>query len=636
MAKRYADNVKEMTATFGTGTVVLEGAVSGSRSFAQAVLDGDLVAGEVVTYGIRGAGMQWEIGYGTYTPGQLTRDTVLSSGAGGARVTFASAAEVYITQAAADVVDPSETGGSGGSGGGGAIADGSVTNAKLAAAPAGTTKGVPAGGSAVTDLTTAQQSALTIAALAVASADIAANSRKITGLANPTNAQDAATKAYVDSVGGGGGGGGGGGSSIANAGRSLAIDASGDLVSAGLLNATMGAGNAMVIYGGSSTAIGSGGGSTTVQGSTVSVQPRSNSSVVLSSGETDTTDATPTTIGDTFAIVDLESLSVDARVECVRPGAVGKTTFFVRRAFLRSGVTVLATAQSDTLLPEELGTAIVGANVAITRTGNTGRVTVVGAVATPLRWRADVSLSRLAVAAASGFNPASLAWTGWVNGDGYNAGTGVFTGRASAGSSGARNFTTSGSPALGSPMAGHATVAFDGLDDSLRYTSGAEGADLLGTGNWTIVTLARITSAPSSAALAYSNATLGCDSGAYRSFSVASTGPTLQVYQYAPGTPGTEPQANKVGGWAFGAWAVFQARYDGTNLSVRVGKGAWTNTPSTVGSGVIGSWKAFANRLDTLFMPGGMAEYLTASVGHTTADLDSVCNYMAAEYGVTV
>ena len=46
------------------------------------------------------------------------------------------------------------------------------------------------------------------AALAAAAADIAVNGRKLTGLADPVSAQDAATRAYVLANAGGGGGGG--------------------------------------------------------------------------------------------------------------------------------------------------------------------------------------------------------------------------------------------------------------------------------------------------------------------------------------------------------------------------------------------------------------------------------------------
>jgi hypothetical protein len=70
-----------------------------------------------------------------------------------------------------------------------------------------------------------------LAALGAASSDISVNSRKITNLATPTNNTDAATKAYADSVGGGGGG---AGDEIADGTGSLKYDGSGNLNGSGV------------------------------------------------------------------------------------------------------------------------------------------------------------------------------------------------------------------------------------------------------------------------------------------------------------------------------------------------------------------------------------------------------------------
>lgn len=79
MALVLADRVRETTTTTGQGTITLDGAVTGFRTFAT------VGNGNTTYYVIAGQGTnEWEVGIGTYTSSgtTLSRDTVLSSSAG--------------------------------------------------------------------------------------------------------------------------------------------------------------------------------------------------------------------------------------------------------------------------------------------------------------------------------------------------------------------------------------------------------------------------------------------------------------------------------------------------------------------------------------------------------------------------
>jgi len=97
------DRVKmSVSGTPGTGTVTLGSAATGYRSFAGA----GVVNTNVVSYLIEESS-NWEFGTGTYTSSgtTLSRDTVTASSAGGTtKVSFTSAAYVYITALTADLV----------------------------------------------------------------------------------------------------------------------------------------------------------------------------------------------------------------------------------------------------------------------------------------------------------------------------------------------------------------------------------------------------------------------------------------------------------------------------------------------------------------------------------------------------
>ncbi len=93
MALVLADRVLETTTSTGSGTITLAGAKQGYQSFA-AVGDGNQ------TYYTIASQSEWEVGIGTYTASgtTLSRDTVLSSSAGGGKVGFsAGTKDVFVT-----------------------------------------------------------------------------------------------------------------------------------------------------------------------------------------------------------------------------------------------------------------------------------------------------------------------------------------------------------------------------------------------------------------------------------------------------------------------------------------------------------------------------------------------------------
>jgi hypothetical protein len=93
MALVLADRVLETTTTAGSGTITLAGAEPGYQSFS-AVGDGNQ------TYYTITADTAWEVGIGTYTASgtTLSRDTVLSSSASGAKITFpVGVKKVFVT-----------------------------------------------------------------------------------------------------------------------------------------------------------------------------------------------------------------------------------------------------------------------------------------------------------------------------------------------------------------------------------------------------------------------------------------------------------------------------------------------------------------------------------------------------------
>ena len=92
MALVVANRVQETTTTAGTGTITLAGASAGYQSFA-------VIGNGNTTYYTIVDGNNWEVGIGTYTASgtTLSRDTVLSSSASGAKITLSgNIARVFV------------------------------------------------------------------------------------------------------------------------------------------------------------------------------------------------------------------------------------------------------------------------------------------------------------------------------------------------------------------------------------------------------------------------------------------------------------------------------------------------------------------------------------------------------------
>ena len=92
MALVIADRVRETSTTTGTGTLTLDGAVSGFQTFSTAIGNTNTCYYTIVN------GSEWEVGLGTVAAGTLARTTVLKSSNAGSAVNFsAGSKDVFAT-----------------------------------------------------------------------------------------------------------------------------------------------------------------------------------------------------------------------------------------------------------------------------------------------------------------------------------------------------------------------------------------------------------------------------------------------------------------------------------------------------------------------------------------------------------
>ncbi len=105
MGSSYADRVKETTATTGTGTVTLAGAVSGFQAFSSAFAAPN--TSRVRYCLLSGNGTDWEVGDGTYTVSSttLSRDNIYASSNSNAAINLTGTTTVFCDMPAQSIAD---------------------------------------------------------------------------------------------------------------------------------------------------------------------------------------------------------------------------------------------------------------------------------------------------------------------------------------------------------------------------------------------------------------------------------------------------------------------------------------------------------------------------------------------------
>lgn len=101
MALVVNDRVKETSTTTGTGSLTLDGAVTGFETFSSAIGNTNTTYYAIALQG----GSEFEVGLGTVSAGALSRDTIISSSNSDAAVNFsAGTKDVFCTLPASKAV----------------------------------------------------------------------------------------------------------------------------------------------------------------------------------------------------------------------------------------------------------------------------------------------------------------------------------------------------------------------------------------------------------------------------------------------------------------------------------------------------------------------------------------------------
>jgi hypothetical protein len=229
------------------------------------------------------------------------------------------------------------------------------------------------------------------------------------------------------------------------------------------------------------------------------------------------------------------------------------------------------------------------------------------------------------------FDPATLALTGWWRAS--YAGS-PWTPTASAGTSGSNGNLTEATnpPAVGTAVNSLDPADFDGANDKL---TGPNASALFDAADWSAWVLFKAASAPADqgAPYRYTNPAFFAEGGsAYIGMGFSSGG--IHVVQYQTGL-GTHKELILACGT--GAWHLAQAKYDGTDLKLRLDSGAWS-TIASANLELSGSTTVVLGNPAFASAPydGDIAELAMADVTLSDGDFDNVVSYVNSRYALSL
>lgn len=225
------------------------------------------------------------------------------------------------------------------------------------------------------------------------------------------------------------------------------------------------------------------------------------------------------------------------------------------------------------------------------------------------------------------FDPSSLPLTGWWR---DYAGA-PWAGAASAGTSAAHALAAGATVPTVGALNGHGTADYisgENLVDG-GYTLGS----LFSAGAYTIAILAYVNTASAPGGNIYDVASWLVDTAGNASPGIGFSTSGVTVWHASGGVYDgpTVPQAT-------GAWFLLQAKYDGTNLKLRINGGAWSSVAiGNVTAGLAANFKSGLSWDNVRAIDGRVAEMITSDVALSDANLDSYRTaYLNARYNLSL
>jgi hypothetical protein len=227
------------------------------------------------------------------------------------------------------------------------------------------------------------------------------------------------------------------------------------------------------------------------------------------------------------------------------------------------------------------------------------------------------------------FDPATLPLSLWLKPT-YAPST--WNSSASTGASGGRAATSAAAPTAATALNSKVGAAFNGTTQFLTPT-GLITSDLFSAGAGSMSILYKANSGLAAAsANALGDAGLLQDAGAgYFGLGVNATGVSIRVDDNVGGR-NLAATATHDGS----TWNLVQAKWDGTNLKIRVNSGAWvTGTCGNLGY-LASADKIGANYNASVFFPGTIEEIITSATALSDANSDNIKSYVNATYGLSL